>query len=1138
MKKNGLLLPFILIFCNIQAENWTKIQQDAQTEPKIQMVPSDKNTEIIKFEVNAYKLERVQTPRGIAHTIQSPEASPLLESGAPDIPKLTTSLIIPNDKATEIEVVYSDYTEIHDIDIAPSKGNLLRTQDPDLVPFTYGEAYQQNAFFPASEADASDPYIIRNFRGQSVTVFPFRYNPVEKVLRIYTDITVKITSSSDATTVNALDNTTQPEMTSDFVDIYKNHFINYSEDKYTPLEEGTPGRMLIISHADFMDEMADYVQWKRQKGIETEMVDITDVGSNAADIASYIETEFTTNGLNYVLLVGDAAQVPTNETGSDSDNEYVYLLGDDHYADCFIGRLSAETGADVTNQVNKIIEYERDYDNTNTWIENAFGSASSEGGGGQGDDDESDVEHMDNIATDLETYGYTVTNVNQDGGSNAQISAAVNAGTSVMNYVGHGSETTWVNTGFSNTDVNALTNTNVYPFIWSVACVNGDFKNATCFAEAWQRASDNGNPTGSVGILASTINQSWASPMAAQDEMNDLLVESYTDNIKRTFGGLSFNGIFLMIDEYTSDGENMADTWTLFGDPSMMVRTKTPADMTVTHNGVLNVGVATYTVNCDAEGALVSLSKEEDGETIILGTDYISGGSATVDIDAFNAPGNMKITVTAFDKVTYQDDVMVIVPDGPYVVLNQVIVDDADGNSDGQLNNNESVLLDISLENVGVDTAYAVSADISTGNTELSILDNTADYGDMNADAIATQDDAYAISLADGLADQSIIPIEFLITDNDSGSWTASHNLVVHAPDPELSFVEVDDAAGNGNGILDPGETADIIFQIENAGHNVAVSGNCDILIAENASAENSSASVSDIAAGDATTVTYTINVDEGVPAGSNMPANLTYTSGAYSAELEINLPIGLQMETWESEDFLTYDWENDENNPWIIVTDEVYEGEHASKSGDITHDQTSALTINLDVTTAGEVSFFKKVSCEAGEEWWGSYYWYDNLAFYIDDNLEGQWDGEVDWSQESYPVSTGQHELKWEYVKDAVESGGQDAAWIDDIILPPHDQVTMIRQNQVDVSDFEFSISPNPVAEMAHIKFDLDKAAEVDIRLLDVHGRQIRSLYNQDSPEGQYQVAFDVSSLPAGMYIVSLNAGQKQITEQLIITK
>jgi hypothetical protein len=1133
MKKIGLLLPLILFFCSLHAENWTHIRKNAQTDPQIQMIPSDKNSQIIKFNLNAYRLERNQTPRGVAHSVVSPQASPLLQAGAPDIPKLTASIIIPDDKATQIEVIYSDYTEIHDVDIAPSKGNLLRTQDPDLVPYTYGDVYQQNAFFPADEASASDPYIIRNFRGQAVTVYPFRYNPVERVLRIYTDITVKVTSTSQAT-VNAIDNSVKPVMTSDFVDIYKNHFINYSEDKYTPLEEGTPGRMLIISYADFMDEMADYVQWKRQKGIETEMVDVATIGATASDIDAYIENEFTTNGLNYVLLVGDAAQVPTNETGSDSDNEYVYLLGDDHYADCFIGRLSAETGADVTNQVNKILEYERDYDNTNTWIENAFGSASSEGDSSTGDDGESDAEHMDNIALDLEGYGYTVTSVYQTGGSNAQISAAVNAGTSVMNYVGHGSQTTWVNTGYSNTDVNALTNTNKYPFIWSVACVNGDFKNATCFAEAWQRANDSGNPTGSAGILASTINQSWASPMDAQDEMNDLLIESYTDNIKRTFGGLSFNGMFHMIDEYSTDGENMADTWTLFGDPSMMVRTKTPADMTISHNGILNVGVGSYTVNCDAEGALVSLTKEESGQTIILGTAYVEGGSATVDFDAFMAPGNMKITVTAFDKVTYQDDVMVIVPDGPYVVLNQVIVDDAAGNSNGQLNNNESVLLDVSLENVGVDTAYAVSADLSTAITELSISDNTADYGDINPDAIATQNDAYAISLADGIADQSIIPVEFLITDSGSGSWTSAHNLVVHAPAPEISFVEVDDAAGNGNGLLDPGETADIIFQIENTGHNEAVSGTCDILITENAVADNSSVAVSAIAAGNVTTVTFTVNVDAGVPAGSNMPANLTYTSGAYTAAFEINLPIGIQMETWESGDFSSYNWENDDTYPWTIDNTTYYEGSNSSRSGDLPESGgSSSLTINLDVTTAGDLSFFYKVSSEPE-----GYWFYDYLAFSLDGTMEDQWAGEVDWTQASYSMDAGTHELIWTYEKDNYLTEGSDCAWVDDIVLPPHDQVTMIRQNQVDVSDFEFSISPNPAAEMAHIQFNLDKAAEVDIRLLDVHGRQIRNLYKQDSPEGTYQVAFDVKSLPAGMYFVKLVAGDKHINEQLIITK
>ncbi|MEA3448005.1 MAG: C25 family cysteine peptidase, partial [Bacteroidota bacterium] len=913
--------------------------------------------------------------------------------------------------------------------------------------------------------------------------------------------------------------------------------------KYTPLEEGTPGRMLIIAYDDFMDEMEPYVTWKREKGIETEIVDVATVGATASDIGTYIDNEFNTNGLHYVLLVGDAPQVPTNEVNSDSDNEYVYLLGSDHYADCFIGRISAESGADVTNQVNKLIEYERDYDNTNTWIENALGSASNEGDASTGDDEESDAEHLANIHIDLENYGYTTTTVNQDGGSNAEISAAVNDGTSVINYIGHGSQTSWANTGYSNTEVNNLTNDNKYPFIWSVACLNGDFKENTCFAEAWMRATNGGTPTGAIGIMASTISQSWADPMDAQDEMNDLLVESYVDNVKRTFGGLSFNGMFHMVEEYASaSGPGMADTWTLFGDPSLMVRTKTPGDMVISHSDVISVGETSFSVSCDAENALVSLTKTDAGETVIIGTGYVQSGSVDVLIDPFTAPGNMKITVTAYNKVTYQADITVIVPEGPYMILNDVLIDDAASNNNAVLNNGESALLDVTLENVGVETATGVSAEISTTFPDCTITDNTETYGDIANDATASADDAYDISVVDGIADQTIIPIEFVITDNDTGVWNASHNITVHAPELNISFDHVDDAAGNGNGIMDPGEEVTVYFLAENTGHNLTVAGNCNINITENASAVETDVAVSELSAGNSELVAFTVNVDVGVSSGSSMPADLVYISGEYSSSISVNLPIGLQMEDWETNDFSSYNWQDDGTTPWNIVglneasNDYPYEGDYCARSGSIGDGETTTLEIIIDVTTGGNLSFYKKVSCE--ETMYG--YYLDFLAFYLDDAMQDQWAGEIDWSQEIYSLDAGEHNLKWEYEKDDYfgGAGGSDAAWLDDVVFPPHDQVTIIQQQSVDAENTEFSIMPNPAADMAHVNFTLDKKSDVSINLMDIHGRIVRTIYDRESPKGKYNIAFDVRSLPSGMYIINMSSNTIRRTEHFIIAK
>jgi hypothetical protein len=47
-------------------------------------------------------------------------------------------------------------------------------------------------------------------------------------------------------------------------------------------------------------------------------------------------------------------------------------------------------------------------------------------------------------------------------------------------------------------------------------------------------------------------------------------------------------------------------------------------------------------------------------------------------------------------------------------------------------------------------------------------------------------------------------------------------------------------------------------------------------------------------------------------------------------------------------------------------------------------------------------------------------------------------WDGDQDWSEESFTISAGMHTLSWAYEKDYSVSGGADCGWIDNITLPP----------------------------------------------------------------------------------------------------
>ena len=128
--------------------------------------------------------------------------------------------------------------------------------------------------------------------------------------------------------------------------------------------------------------------------------------------------------------------------------------------------------------------------------------------------------------------------------------------------------------------------------------------------------------------------------------------------------------------------------------------------------------------------------------------------------------------------------------------------------------------------------------------------------------------------------------------------------------------------------------------------------------------------------------------------------------------------------ENFETGDFSLYNWQHSGNAAWNIVSDIVYEGTYAAKSGVITDSQQSTLQVDIDVDK-DYISFYRKVSSESS---------FDYLRFYIDDVEQNKWSGEIGWSQETFPVTTGPHTFKWAYTKDGSVSTGSDCAWLDQI--------------------------------------------------------------------------------------------------------
>ena len=1015
------------LLAGVSASEWVDTGGPRPVQPTWNVNSISESNIEISFELNGYHHELLENGK---NRISFPGGVPILERGAPEMPRMARSIIIPDLANMELSIISSEFIDIPMENIEPSKGNLTRDVDPTTIPYTYGKPYETNEFYPSEIAFLRDPYILRSLRGQTIVYQPIQYNPIERMLRVYTSIEISIQQNGQSQ-INPLTRRPFNGGSREFENMYKDHFINYNTDeRYDVLSEQGP--MLVISYGDFMDEMQTFVDWKNYKGIPTEMVDVADVG-DVDDMAQLIEDQYYENGIAFVLLVGDIDQIETirrsNGAGSNSpsDNSLTFVAGNDYYPDLIIGRFSAETGDHVETMVERTIAYEMDPDPSADWYKKGSGFASNQG---PGDDGEDDDEHMDNIRDLLLDYTYDeVDQIYDPDGTVAQGEAALNDGRSIVNYTGHGSNGSWGNgCPMNNTDVNSLVNMGMYPFIWSVACVNGEFEQGTCFAETWLRAThSDGTPTGAIATLMSTVNQAWNPPMEGQDEMNAIFVESYSDNIKRTFGGLSFNGMNQMNDSYGSQGYDETYYWTIFGDPSVVVRSDTPTELEVNHSGVIIIGATSLSIETGVSGALVSVSR--DGE--LLSSTYSDpSGNADLEFEnALNIPGSVDLVVTAYNKIPYEESINVIAPEGAYMLMGDITVS---GGDDDVLDYGEVAQIYSTFENVGSDPSAELTFILSNESPVVNIITQEIIIESVPAGEEVTIG-PFDIEVGWNVENGEEVTLTVTATDG-ADIWEYDADVIVEAPAYQLLSTEYFD---NGNGTLDPGESTTLRVVIKNIGHAPVLYPTFEATTSDPYINLGNVSSDNDYYWDIDTDITLTIEIsaESDAPVGHSALAALVIGSLNTEYEFVFPLPItlGIMIEDFETGTFLSYDWLHSGNSDWIIDAD-AYSGGFSARSGDIGHGQTSELSINMNILYEGEIQFWSKASSEQGAS--GTVY--DYLEFYIDDQPQDLViGGEIDWTEYTVDLPVGEHLLRWVYEKDDAQSSGEDCAWIDMIQFP-----------------------------------------------------------------------------------------------------
>ncbi|MCD6246241.1 hypothetical protein J7J58_05015, partial [candidate division WOR-3 bacterium] len=729
-----LIFIALILFSGFLFGEYISFDNKSSEPYSMRVISQSENEVVVEYDLKGLIANDVVIDGKKYTKFDIPGAVNYLKKGMPELPHINKNIIIGDMGRVNLKVISQKTETMQFAPPVPSKGNLYRNVDPNKVKYQFSKEYFVKSF-PSKEIEISEPFIMRDFRGVNVAINPVIYDPVKGEYTIIKNIRFAISTTSLPGSNELKRESFVKKIDKDFDNIYRTSFLNYRdvEFRYPVVKE--QGKMLIIAADNLYNTMIPFYLWKLQKGISCKMVKLSDIGGNNEDsIKSYIQNEYNTDSIAYILLVGDGSDiVPATGTygaanGADCDPVYTYLSGGDYYPDAIIGRFSASSTTDISNMVDRSINYEMNPNPSGSWYHLAMGLGSTQG-------TPSDSERVAWLRDSLLTYNYTSVDLMIDGHQNAtDISNALNEGRGFVYYCGHGSVTGWATPSYSNSNVQALSNTDMLPFVQSVACVVGDFNGNDCFAENWLKAGTPSAPTGGIDFYGSTINQSWVPPTVSQTEFVHLLV----NEMNTTVGALYFNGSSKMIEQYgptATDGVEMFQTWTIFGDPSIQVRTNTPTTMAVNHNSTILIGQNTFDVSTPGVvNALCGLYNPEDSTLVANGyTD--ASGNITLDLNPVpNYPGILILTVTAMNKIPVVDTINVISPSGPYVSYLSSIIDDASGNNNGQINPGESINLGVYLKNFGADSAHNVYAKISTSDTFVTITGDSVYFGDIDAD--------------------------------------------------------------------------------------------------------------------------------------------------------------------------------------------------------------------------------------------------------------------------------------------------------------------------------------------------------------------------------------------------------------------
>jgi uncharacterized repeat protein (TIGR01451 family) len=340
--------------------------------------------------------------------------------------------------------------------------------------------------------------------------------------------------------------------------------------------------LVVISYPDFEASIAPLVKFHELRGTSVDSVTVDEIydafnfgEKSPFALQNYLKLAATTwrNKPQGVLLVGDASFDPRDYLGfgqtdfvptrmietaafKTASDDWLTDFNQTGFGTIPIGRLPVGSVADANLVISKIVGYDKGT-GVGAWNQQALVVADQ--------NIDANFTGTANTVSQLFPAGLNVTKILADGQDptvvQPQILAALNSGSLIVDYIGHGSEEQWSFADFlDDTSVATLANGNRLPVYVLMDCLNGFFQDvyATSLSTSLMLAPNGG----AVAVWAS----SGFTDAAPQATMNQSLISGWKTNPMIPIGQATLAAKLNITDP------DVRRTWNLFGDPLMTLQ--------------------------------------------------------------------------------------------------------------------------------------------------------------------------------------------------------------------------------------------------------------------------------------------------------------------------------------------------------------------------------------------------------------------------------------------------------------------------------------------------------------------------------------------------------------------------------------